>query len=232
MQQDRAAVEHRRLRRVGEQSRPDHRGRAAAPEPGLPARDRRRRMRTPARGVGGRRLRDASRPRLRIAPIVGGGAQSLFAAVVTGRRPVRVRGATPPVQVVHVDDAAAALELATDGRPRRRVQRRGRRLAHARRSRRDGRGAVVAALPVELRDARARGDVGDRARRRAAALLPVPAAPVRRRERPSQERGLEAASLERRGDPPRDRRARSKRLCRGWSARARSPSVPRSARGG
>ena len=51
--------------------------------------------------------------RLRIAPIVGGGASSLLTAVVTGRAPVRVRGATPPVQVVHVDDAAAALELAT-----------------------------------------------------------------------------------------------------------------------
>ena len=52
--------------------------------------------------------------RLRIAPIVGGSAHSLLTAVVTGRAPVRVRGATPPVQVVHVDDAAAALELATE----------------------------------------------------------------------------------------------------------------------
>ena len=54
--------------------------------------------------------------RLRIAPIVGVGAHSLFSAVATGRAPVRVRGATPPVQVVHVDDAASALELsaATD----------------------------------------------------------------------------------------------------------------------
>jgi nucleoside-diphosphate-sugar epimerase len=51
--------------------------------------------------------------RLRIAPIVGAGAHSLFTAVATGRAPVRVRGATPPVQVVHIDDAAAALELST-----------------------------------------------------------------------------------------------------------------------
>ena len=51
--------------------------------------------------------------RLRIAPIVGVGARSLFTAVATGRAPVRVRGATPPVQVVHVDDAAAAFELST-----------------------------------------------------------------------------------------------------------------------
>jgi UDP-glucose 4-epimerase len=52
--------------------------------------------------------------RLRIAPVVGVGAPSLFAAVAIGRAPVRVRGATRPVQVVHVDDAAAALEIATE----------------------------------------------------------------------------------------------------------------------
>jgi UDP-glucose 4-epimerase len=52
--------------------------------------------------------------RLRIAPVVGVGAHSLFAAVAIGRAPVRVRGAARPVQVVHVDDAAAALEIATD----------------------------------------------------------------------------------------------------------------------
>ena len=51
--------------------------------------------------------------RLRIAPIVGAGAHSLFTEVATGRAPVRVRGATPGVQVVHIDDAAAALELTT-----------------------------------------------------------------------------------------------------------------------
>ncbi|HUI50084.1 MAG TPA: NAD-dependent epimerase/dehydratase family protein [Acidimicrobiia bacterium] len=51
--------------------------------------------------------------RLRIAPIVGPGASSLLSAIACGRTPLRVRGATPPVQVVHVDDAAAALELAT-----------------------------------------------------------------------------------------------------------------------
>jgi nucleoside-diphosphate-sugar epimerase len=37
----------------------------------------------------------------------------LFTAVATGRAPVRIRGANPPVQVVHIDDAAAALELTT-----------------------------------------------------------------------------------------------------------------------
>jgi nucleoside-diphosphate-sugar epimerase len=51
--------------------------------------------------------------RLRIAPVLGTGAQSLLAAIATGRFPVRVRGAATPVQVVHVDDAVSALELAT-----------------------------------------------------------------------------------------------------------------------
>lgn len=51
--------------------------------------------------------------RLRIAPVVGPGAQSLFAEIATGRVPIRVRGVTAPVQVVHVDDAAGALALAT-----------------------------------------------------------------------------------------------------------------------
>ncbi|HWS45971.1 MAG TPA: NAD-dependent epimerase/dehydratase family protein [Acidimicrobiia bacterium] len=50
--------------------------------------------------------------RLRIAPVLGGGASSLLSMIATGRLPVHVRGATPPVQVVHLDDAAAALELA------------------------------------------------------------------------------------------------------------------------
>ncbi len=49
---------------------------------------------------------------LRIAPVLGPGAHSIFASAATGRPPVIVRGATPPVQVVHVDDAAAALALA------------------------------------------------------------------------------------------------------------------------
>ncbi len=52
--------------------------------------------------------------RLRIAPIVGAGAHSLFTEVATGRAPVRVRGAAPPVQVVHVDDAATALALSAE----------------------------------------------------------------------------------------------------------------------
>jgi nucleoside-diphosphate-sugar epimerase len=50
--------------------------------------------------------------RLRIAPVVGPGAQTLFANAVVGHPPVVVRGASPPVQVVHVDDAATALALA------------------------------------------------------------------------------------------------------------------------
>jgi nucleoside-diphosphate-sugar epimerase len=50
--------------------------------------------------------------RLRIAPVVGAGAQTLFAHAVVGHPPVLVRNAMPPVQVVHLDDAAAALALA------------------------------------------------------------------------------------------------------------------------
>ncbi len=52
--------------------------------------------------------------RVRVAPVVGFGARSLFASVATGRALFRVRGADPPIQVVHVDDAAAALELAAE----------------------------------------------------------------------------------------------------------------------
>jgi nucleoside-diphosphate-sugar epimerase len=52
--------------------------------------------------------------RLRLAPVVGGGAHSLFAEIATGRAPLRVRNANAPVQVVHVDDAAAALALAAE----------------------------------------------------------------------------------------------------------------------
>lgn len=51
---------------------------------------------------------------LRIAPVLGPGAHTIFAAVATGRPPVIVRGAIPPVQVVHVDDAASALALAVE----------------------------------------------------------------------------------------------------------------------
>jgi nucleoside-diphosphate-sugar epimerase len=50
--------------------------------------------------------------RLRLAPVVGAGAQTLFAHAVVGHPPVVVRGAVPPVQVVHLDDAAGALALA------------------------------------------------------------------------------------------------------------------------
>jgi nucleoside-diphosphate-sugar epimerase len=52
--------------------------------------------------------------RLRFAPVVGAGAPSIFARIATGHGPVRVRGASSPLQVVHVDDAAAALALAVE----------------------------------------------------------------------------------------------------------------------
>jgi UDP-glucose 4-epimerase len=49
---------------------------------------------------------------LRSAPVVGPGAERLPARIILGRPPLRVRGAAMPVQVVHVDDLAAALALA------------------------------------------------------------------------------------------------------------------------
>jgi nucleoside-diphosphate-sugar epimerase len=49
---------------------------------------------------------------LRSAPVVGPGAERLPARILLGRPPLRVRGAEMPVQVVHVDDLAAALALA------------------------------------------------------------------------------------------------------------------------
>jgi len=49
---------------------------------------------------------------LRAAPVLGAGATHLWARLLTGPGRVRVRGDEhPPVQVVHVDDAAAALAL-------------------------------------------------------------------------------------------------------------------------
>jgi UDP-glucose 4-epimerase len=49
---------------------------------------------------------------LRSAPVVGPGAERLPARIILGRPALRVRGANPPVQVVHVDDLVAALTLA------------------------------------------------------------------------------------------------------------------------
>ncbi|MGQ0824612.1 MAG: NAD-dependent epimerase/dehydratase family protein [Actinomycetota bacterium] len=64
--------------------------------------------------VGARTGRAAAR--LRIAPIVGAGAHSLFAANAAGHPPVVVRNAAAPVQVAHVDDAATALLHAVEQR--------------------------------------------------------------------------------------------------------------------
>jgi len=48
---------------------------------------------------------------LRTAPVLGPGAERLPSRLIVGRPPLRVRGATPPVQVTHVDDLVRALEL-------------------------------------------------------------------------------------------------------------------------
>jgi nucleoside-diphosphate-sugar epimerase len=48
---------------------------------------------------------------LRSAPVLGPGAERLPSRLLLGRPPLRVRGATPPVQAVHIDDLVAALAL-------------------------------------------------------------------------------------------------------------------------
>ncbi|MGZ4691443.1 MAG: NAD-dependent epimerase/dehydratase family protein [Acidimicrobiia bacterium] len=48
---------------------------------------------------------------LRAAPILGAGAHHLWARLFTSPTRARVRGATPPLQVVHVDDVVQALTL-------------------------------------------------------------------------------------------------------------------------
>ena len=49
---------------------------------------------------------------LRSAPVLGPGAERLPSRLLLGRPPLRVRGATPPAQAVHVDDLVSALLLA------------------------------------------------------------------------------------------------------------------------
>jgi UDP-glucose 4-epimerase len=48
---------------------------------------------------------------LRSAPVLGPGAERLPSRLLLGRPPLRVRGAAPPVQAVHVDDLVAAVAL-------------------------------------------------------------------------------------------------------------------------
>ena len=48
---------------------------------------------------------------LRTAPVLGPGAERLPSRLLLGRPALRVLGAAPPVQSVHVDDLVAALEL-------------------------------------------------------------------------------------------------------------------------
>ena len=88
--------------------------------------------------------------------------------------------------------------------------------------------------PVRARRARARArtwasGLGDAP----PSVVAVPRASVGRRERPAEERGLEAASLERRSDPPRDT-ARPIAAMRAVDRRRRRASrwAPRSVRGG
>lgn len=50
---------------------------------------------------------------LRAAPVLGRGAEHLWARLLAGRPAISVRGAAPPVQTVHADDVAAAIMLVT-----------------------------------------------------------------------------------------------------------------------
>jgi UDP-glucose 4-epimerase len=54
---------------------------------------------------------DAVVTTLRTAPLIGPGAERLPTRLLLGRPRLRVRGAAPPVQVVHIDDLVDALEL-------------------------------------------------------------------------------------------------------------------------
>ena len=111
----RADVERGGLRGLAQQSVADHRGGAAAAESRVPARAPRRREGTARRASGARSTRARGRRRLRLAPVVGPGAHGVFARAALGRPPVSVRGVDRLVQVVHVDDVAAALALAVRG---------------------------------------------------------------------------------------------------------------------
>ena len=51
---------------------------------------------------------------LRAAPVLGRGAEHLWARLLAGRPAISVRGAAPPVQTVHADDVAAAIMLVTE----------------------------------------------------------------------------------------------------------------------
>ncbi len=51
---------------------------------------------------------------LRLAPVVGSGARSVFARAAVGRPPAVVRGSKIPTQVVHVDDVASAITYAIE----------------------------------------------------------------------------------------------------------------------
>jgi UDP-glucose 4-epimerase len=52
---------------------------------------------------------------LRSAPVLGPGAERLPSRLLLGRPPLRVKGATPPVQAVHVDDLVGALAVVVLG---------------------------------------------------------------------------------------------------------------------
>ena len=85
---------------------------AAPPEPALLARGAGRRGRAPPRRVARRATPTSPSPRCARRRWSARARSACPPASCSGRPPLRVRGAAMPVQVVHVDDLAAALALA------------------------------------------------------------------------------------------------------------------------
>ena len=127
---------------------------------------------------------------LRSAPVVGPGAERLPARIILGRPPLRVRGAALPVQVVHVDDLATALALAATSD-----------LAGVYNVSADGwldPDALASPAPALVGAGGARGGartrvathMGPRHRRYPAGRRALPRAPMGRRQRQAQGRGV------------------------------------------
>ena len=219
----RASVERDRVRRVGEQPRPAHRGRRRAPQPEVLARGAGRRGRAAARRVAPRRTPTSSPPRCaprpssaRVPSAFPPGCCSAARRCGCGARRHRCRSCTsttssPALALAATTDLPGVYNVAADGWL----------------DADDARALIprppVPALPDEALERCAAPHVGARRRRRAAGHRAVPGAPVGDRQRPPARRGLGAAAHERAGDPP-----RGSRRCRRAIRRRSSSPVGRS----
>ncbi len=142
---------------------------------------------------------------LRTAPVLGPGAERLPSRLLLGRPALRVRGAAPPVQAVHVDDLVEALvlvalsdhpgvfnvasdgwlshDLAFDLLPR----------------------SFLPPVPAELLERVLTRGWGSGHRRDPARRRPLPRASVGDRERRAEVARLGAGAFQRAGDPRRPR---------------------------